>query len=187
MGTLPGVIGHPQDVADEDQRTKDLAEVVQVGRDALTQEFQISERLDAKARGHVTLAGQWFAVVQAVAAVAFAARGIDDGWLLAVAATAAAGGIALATTVVLSWRVWRIRDEEAVSPKGLLEMKEEAEREESEALEPLVRHYASKLQSRRGTNRTRADALAWAERVWFVAMALPLVELVLALYARLFG
>lgn len=171
----------------DDQRTQDLTQVVDVSRAALEQEFQISERLDAKARGQVTLAGQWYAVVQAVAAVAFAARGVDREWLFAVSATAVLGGLALAGAVTLSWRVWRLHDEDAVSPKGLLEMKAEATRDDGEVLELLVTHYASKLQSRRETNRSRSDALKCAERLWFVAMGLPLVELVLALCARLFG
>jgi hypothetical protein len=181
------VIGHAPDVAEEDQLTDSLKEVVSLARGAIEQEFQISERLDAKARSQVTLAGQWFAVVQAVSAVAFAAKGVE-GWLLyTVGGTAIVGGALLALVFIESAKVWRIRPEGAVSPQGILDLKETAKAGDVEALDDSITHYASILQDRRRTNKLRADALEDAEVLWFLAMAAPLVQLAFALAARLFG
>jgi hypothetical protein len=80
-------------------------------RAAVEQEFLISERLDTKARALVVLAGQWFAVAQAVSAVAFATKKPHDWMLWTVAGTALVGAIALALLFFFCWRVWRIRDE----------------------------------------------------------------------------
>lgn len=171
----------------ESQHTEGLSEVVSVARGAVEQEFQVSERLDAKARGQVTLAGQWFAVVQAVSAVAFAAAGVEGWLLLGIGATAVAGGTLLAVTFWHSSKVWKVREEDAVHPHGLLELKRRATSDEAGALEVVVQHYASLLQSRRRTNKLRADALEEAEGIWLWAMGLPLAQLVLALAARLFG
>jgi hypothetical protein len=174
-------------VAAGDQQTAGLTEVVNFARTAVEHEFQISERLDAKARGQVTLAGQWFAVVQAVSAVALGAKGVD-GWLLyAVGVTALIGGVVLAFAFLQSARVWKLRDEDAVHPKGILELKERAESDEAGALAVTVQHYASLLQDRRRTNKLRAEALETAETLWLASMALPLVQLGFALAARLFG
>lgn len=161
-----------------------LPEVLNTARAAVDQEFQIAERLDAKARSLVTLGGQWFAIAQAVSAVAYSTRDAH-GWMLwALGGTALAGGVALGALFFFAWRVWSIRDEEAVSPAGLLEMERTAS-EDPEALKLLVRHYASILQDRRKPNKDRADALSVAQVVWFFAMALPFVQLGFALATRL--
>ncbi|MEA2395856.1 MAG: hypothetical protein QOJ82_3747 [Solirubrobacteraceae bacterium] len=163
-----------------------LSEVLSTARAAVEQEFQISERLDAKARALVTLAGQWFAVAQAVSAVAFATKKPHDWMLWTVAGTALAGGIALGLLFFFCWRVWRIRDEPAVSPRGLLQMHSAAVRD-PDAAKLLVEHYAAMLRDRRKTNKSRADALAVAQGWWLVAMALPFVQLGFALATRLFA
>lgn len=172
---------------DEDQRAESLTEVVSVARSAVEQEFQVSERLDGKARGQVTLAGQWFAVAQAVSAVAFAAKGVD-GWLLyAVGLAALVGGVLLVATFVMSSRVWKVQSEDAVHPHGILQLRQRALDDDDGALDVAIRHYASLLQSRRLTNKTRVQALETAEKLWPWAMAPPLVQIGFALAARLFG
>jgi hypothetical protein len=163
-----------------------LPEVLNTARAAVEQEFQISERLDTKARALITLSGQWFAVAQAVSAVAFTTEKPRDWMLWTVAGTALAGGIALGLLFFFCWRVWRIRDEEAVSPRGLLQMHSAAVNDPN-ATKLLVEHYAAMLRDRRTTNKSRADALAVAQGWWFVAMALPFVQLGFALATRLFA
>ncbi len=177
---------NPLGMAQEEQ-TQGLQEVVNVARAAVEQEFQISERLDVKARGQMMLAGQWFAVVQAVSAVAFAVRGAD-GWLLyLVGVVALMGGGLLACTFVRSSRVWKVREEPALHPEGILDLKARAEADDAEAFDVAIRHYASLLLDRRQTNKKRWDALEGAESLWVWAMAIPLLQLGLALAARLFG
>ena len=160
-----------------------LSEVLSTARAAVEQEFQIAERLDSKARGLVTIGAQWFAVAQAVAAVAYATHRPHTWMVWAVGGIAFVAAAALATLFVFCSMVWSIRDEEAVSPRGLLQMRDAVLHEQ--ALVKLVDHYASILRDRRVTNRSRADALATAQWTWFAAMALPLLELGFALATRL--
>lgn len=170
----------------EDDPPEIMPEIVSTARAAVDQEFQISERVDGKARGLVVLAGQWFAVAQAVSAVAYSTKNPDDWMLYAVAGLAAAGAITLGLTFVFAWKVWQVRDEEAVSPGGLQQMKTTA-LEDPHAMGLLVDHYASHLRDRRKTNRERSDALTVAQWIWFAAMALPLIQIGFALATRLFG
>lgn len=97
------------------------------------------------------------------------------------------GGLLLGAVFWQSWKVWQLRDEDAVHPQGILQLKQEAETDDANALDVAIRHYASQLQSRRRTNGQRADALEAAQRLWLAAMAVPLLQLGLALAARLFG
>ena len=162
------------------QPPRDVSEAVAAARAAVDQEFQISERLDAKARGLVVVAGQWFAIAQAVSAIAYSTKDAHDWMLYWVAGTAVAGGAFLALTFVFCWNVWKLRNEPAVSPRGLMQMKEA-----DPAL--LVDHYASILEDRRVTNSKRRRALEVAQLLWFGAMALPLIQLGFALATRLFA
>jgi len=164
----------------------DLKEVVAVARGLLEREFSVAERLDAKARGQVMVAGQWFAVAQAVLAVALNNDGVDHRWLLWTGASlAVGGGIALVLTTVLSWQVWRIREDREVTPQALIQMKDYALRPDRGVLEDLITQFASTLQVRRALNAARGVAQKRAEMAWFAAMALPLLEVFCALAAVL--
>lgn len=163
-----------------------LSEVLTDARAAVDQEFEVTQRLDAKARGLVTVAAQWFGIAQAVSAVAFTTKQPHDWMLWTVGGTAFLGAVALGALFLHSSRVWSIRDEPAVSPKGLLQM-QAAARSDPKAIELLIQHNASILRDRRLSNKTRADHLATAQWVWFIAMALPLVQLGFALATRLFS
>src|SRR5215211_3446208 len=166
----------PLSAVGSDEPPEGLPEVLNAARGALEQEFQISERLDRKARGLATLAGQWFAIAQAVSAIAYSTKGAHDWMLYFVAGTAALGAVALGATFFWAWNVWKVRGEEAVSPRGLMQMK-------AAAGDPglLVDHYAAMLGDRRATNKERRQALEVAQYVWFAAMALPLAQLGFAL------
>lgn len=173
-------------VTEDPPPSEALAEVLTAAREAVDKEFDIAERLDAKARGLVTTAAQWFGIAQAVSAVAFATQTPHDWMLWTVGGAALAGAIALGVLCLFAWRVWAIRDEPAVSPGGLLQM-HEAAKDDPNAPKLLVQHYASLLEDRRENNRKRADALDNAQVAWFAAMALPLVQLGFALATRLFA
>lgn len=160
-----------------------LNQVLTTARGAVDQEFQVAQLLDTKARGLVTLGGQWFAIAQAVAAVAFATQKPHTWMLIVVGLTALAGAVALSFLFVFAWKVWKIRDQPAVSPRGLLEMRDEAEADPSST--KLVDHYAALLRDRRVANTARADALEHAQVAWFFAMGIPFIELGFALATRL--
>lgn len=168
----------------DDDRPEILPEVVSAARAAVEQEFQISERLDSKARGLVVLVGQWFAIAQAVSAVAYSTKDPDDWMLYTVGGLAVAGAVALGIIFLFTWKVWRVRDERAVTPQGLEQMKQAA-LTDPDAMSLLVDHYASHLGDRRTTNKVRSDALTVAQWISFAAMALPLIQIGFALATRL--
>jgi hypothetical protein len=162
-----------------------LDKVLEVAEGAIAEQFQISERLDSKARGQLTIAGAWFAVVQTVARSAFDIRGLDDRWITWIIITAAAGGAALIATMVLSSRVWRLRTESGIAPNGLIQMANDARR--GAADEKLLLHYVDTLDRRFRNNDTRAKWMKWAQRVWYLAMLFPLAELAIAFAAQARG
>lgn len=153
----------------------------------VAQEIQRAERLENKARQQVVLAGQWFAIAQAVLAVALNKETIDHRWLLWVSCGfGVAGGLALAATIFMSWRVWRLGDEHELTPAALTQMRDQASVDHTQFLRDLITHYASILQRRRARNATRADRQGEAEIGWLVTMGLPLLELGFAVAAVLF-
>jgi hypothetical protein len=109
--TLPlAMTSSPDDLDLAKQGRDEMNFVLDAARDALAQEFQIAERLDSKARGQMTFAGAWFAIVQAVAGIAM--RGpLSTGWAAAVVGTAATAAVALAWCFLRHHEVWKLRPE----------------------------------------------------------------------------
>ncbi|MCP9490253.1 MAG: hypothetical protein MSC31_10310 [Solirubrobacteraceae bacterium MAG38_C4-C5] len=163
-----------------------LKQVVEAARKALDQEFQRAERYDAKARGQMTLAGSWFAVVQAVAAVSL--RGdTPPVWATAIAIAAVVAGIALFTAMRRSARVWKLRPQPAVNQETLEDMLLSAEREPERFGRQLVLLYRNLLGKAQQVNADRASALEGATGAWWWALALAFAELAVALASRVFG
>lgn len=129
---------------------EDLAPVWDTAKDAIAFQLQVSERLDAKARGIVTIAAGWFAVVQAVAGPVLADRTLDRTWVDLTVALAAAATLGLLAATVLASRVWQLRRDHDIGPKGLLELHRDAR---TGALERnLMLHYAHTLDERAANN-----------------------------------
>lgn len=171
----------------ETEHDHDADRVIEIARTAIDQEFAIAERLDAKSRSLMTLAGSWFAVAQAVAGATLGAKGVAHGWLYAVAILAGLGALVLAATLWRGSRIWALRQEVDIVPETLFAMRERARVAEGDFSDDLLRHYAAILQSRRMTNLDRVAHTRKAERLWAVAVLFPLLELVVALCGRLFG
>lgn len=165
---------------------EDLNQVVEAARAALDQEFQRAERYDAKARNQMTLAGSWFAVVQAVAAVTL--RGdASTAWVGAIAASAAVAGVALFIAMRLSAKVWKLRLEPAVNQETLEDMLSAAEREPETFGQNLVRLYRHLLGKAQEVNESRATAFDGSTVAWWWALGLAFAELALALLSQIFG
>jgi hypothetical protein len=164
----------------------DLRYVVEAARTALDQEFQRAERYDTKARGQMTLAGSWFAVVQAVAAVALRGN-TPTGWIIAIASAAAIAGVALFAAMRTSAKVWSLRQQPAVNQATLEDMLVAAERDPQAFGRQLVQLYRHLLGHAQEVNERRADAVDAATSVWWWALGLTLVELAIALLSRVFG
>ena len=164
----------------------DLRQIIDAARGALDLEFQRAERLDAKTRGQVTLAGSWFAVVQAVAAVALGERAAT-GWIGAIAGTAVVAGVALVVSIARAADVWKLRPQPAVDQATLGDMLTAAEREPDTFGRQLVQLYRNLLGHAQAANESRALALDRATKAWWFALVLGLVELAIALASRIFG
>lgn len=163
----------------------DLKEVVAVARAVVDQEVEVTQRLENKARQQVVLAAQWFAIVQAVFAVALNHEDDSVTWLVWTAAgLAIVGGLVLGLTILLGWCTWRVRADSEVTPHGLIQMKEKAHHRDG-VLDAMVVHYANLLQARRANNRVRSDWAMRAEYAWFIAMFIPFAQLAAALAAIL--
>lgn len=163
-----------------------LKQIVEAARNALNEEFQRAERYDAKARGQMTLAGSWFAVVQAVAAVSL--RGDTPAvWAVAIAVSAVIAGVALFSAMRLSARVWSLRSQPAINQETLEGMLSSAEREPEQFGHQLVMLYRNLLGNAQQVNADRANALERATSTWWWALALGFAELAVALASRVFG
>jgi hypothetical protein len=164
----------------------DLRLVVDAAREAVSHEFEIAERLDAKARNQMTMAGTWYAIVSTVAAVALRAQvesGAND-WLFAVVvALAVFGGACLIFTMFLSYRVWRLQKETLITHEGLSEMLADAHRPDVDVAEKLVEHYRALLAPSRANNKIRSETFKRAVPWWTASLIFGFVELVFSLIA----
>jgi hypothetical protein len=85
------------------------ARVLDISRATLDSEFLRANRWDEKARGQATLAGSWFAVTQAVAAVA-AGSHVGKAWVVALVAGLVLQAGTLVMNLVRAANVWEPRD-----------------------------------------------------------------------------
>lgn len=174
-------------VLDSDQTHEDLKHIANAAQAAIAQEFQITERLEGKARNQVSVAGAWFAVAQAVSGVALGVAALGKGWVVALGILAAIGAGTLIWLIIASRGVWRLYEEKEIGSKALDELLGMAHDPNTEVLEVLVRQSAWTLDTRRDNNRARAKAFERAQRIWFFALAIPLAQVLLAFLARAIG
>jgi len=166
----------------------DLKAVVSYARDLVDREIARADRIDGKSRAQVQLAGQWFAIVQAVLAVALNLNKDDFGLLVWLAAGCALlGGLALAASVFFSWGVWRLNSRvESTAPEALPMLVENAGNREHGTMHMLVSQLEYELRVRRRVNAGRVANQRKAEVAWLIAMGIPLLELCFALSSALF-
>jgi hypothetical protein len=155
----------------------------------IDEEFKRSERLDAKSRNLVSLAAAFFAVVQAgvISLIngSLAATETDSAssfipWLAAAGGVAA---VALIVAFVLSYRVWKLHNDPALSPETI-EAYRDAAREGNPAVGvKLIEAYTKIAKGRRTNNEERAESLESAAIACAVAMTFIAIELVLAFVA----
>lgn len=160
-----------------------LQQVIETGRATLEQEIQRAERLELKARGQVTLAGTWFAIVQAVAGTS-----LDDarrGWIIALAGTAVAGALFFGLLLRGSYRVWSLRTRDAMSEETLGGMERAAHEDPSAFLGKMVEIYRHILNGVQDTNHARAEALSAATLWWWLTLGAGFVELLSTMLSRL--
>ena len=185
--TLPLAMTPSQDDLDLAKQDRDeMNFVLDAGRDALAQEFQVAERLDSKARGQMTFAGAWFAIVQAVAGVALRDP-LSTGWSAAVVGSAATAAVALAWCFYRHHEVWKLRPETGFNSDAIHAFGEWAADKHTDLAGTLVGYYERILRERQKQNSARATAFDEAGGAWFLAIGLTLIELMVALVAAVTG
>ncbi len=175
--------------------TKNLPLVLDAARAAVDAEWQLSDRLDEKARGQATLAGAWFAVTQAVAAAALAAGHVSKGWPIGLAV-----GLGLQAGAVLllfraSAKVWGLRTERGVGANSVRAMQADVEADPTAVAHKVIDFYCELLDKARAANRARATAFdngrdgrspsrGCAVYWWWWVLALGVVEVAAALLSH---
>ena len=155
----------------------------------IDEEFRRSERIDAKSRNQVALAATFFAIVQAGVislingTLSATSTHPASSFILWLALTAIAAAMALAATVAVSYRAWRLYDDPTLRIKTIRDYLRSA-RDGNPAVGPkLVEAYAKIAEGRRDNNKLRTDALERATKACGVTLTLLTVELVLAFVA----
>jgi hypothetical protein len=162
-----------------------LQSILEVTRGALNQEFQITDRLETRARHLTTLGGAWFAVSQVVAATSLDPAGASHGWALAVGATGLVAAVSLAWLFAAARRVWRVQRVPATSANAVQAMIVDGERDEESLLRNLINQDVYLLGERRRENAQRGNALQLAESLFGLLSLAALAEIVVAVTARM--
>jgi hypothetical protein len=160
--------------------------VIDAARAAVAQEFQIAERLDAKARNQMTVAGAWYALVQTFAGITLRVlvdSGGHDLLFAFIVAFAAVSAFCLIVAMFHSYRVWRLHQESEITREGIGEMLELAHDPSGDLGDKLAKHYGAILATRRDNNKKRAQSFKASVPWWIASLVLSLIELVLALWA----
>jgi hypothetical protein len=158
-----------------------LQHVIEAARDALSQEFERAERYDAKARNQMTVAGSWFAVAQAVAAVG---PNTPGEWIAGILLAAVVAAVFLILATIASAKVWKLRDQPAVSQETLEDMLAAARKSANSFGEDLVRLYRHLLGHAQSRNEERAAALDGSLLSWWCALGFGFVEVCVALLSK---
>jgi hypothetical protein len=162
----------------------DIQQIVDAARSALDQEFSRAERYDLKSRNQITLAGSWFAVVQAVVAVAVGPSTSSE-WIAAVLVAAAVAAGALILAIIACAKVWQLKEQAAINHETLEDMLDAATSQQRTFRSDLVQLYRNLLAEAQLVNEKRATALESSLESWWWALALGFVELGVALISRI--
>jgi hypothetical protein len=175
--------------AKRDGEATQLSILLDAATAIIDEEFKRSERLDSKARNLITVAGAFYAVVQAVV-IGLVNETLGGGflkdassfvpWLMLAAGLATAGMLA-----ALGWtyNAWRLRGDEALRVKTIRDYRDAAYAGNPAVGAKLVDAYAKIADDRRQVNAERAAAVDAAAVACGIAMALIGIELVLAFVA----
>jgi hypothetical protein len=135
-----------------DPAVENRARVLDIARATLDSEFLRANRWDEKARGQATLAGTWFAVTQAVSAVA-AGSHVPKEWVVALAVGLVLQAGALVMNLLRSAAVWKARDRLEFGRETLNALDERMSDPPDEVVEGLVTFFGTALdgpRNRRG-------------------------------------
>lgn len=164
-------------------KAQNLARVLDISRATLDTEFLRANRWDEKARGQATLAGSWFAVTQAVAAIAVAANA-PTGWVLALAFGLALQAGALVMNLVRAANVWKPRDRTEFGRETLEALEGRMNEPAAEVVDALLSFYKGVLDEAQVANEGRGNAFDRATFWWWLVLGIGVVEIAVALLSR---
>ena len=174
-----------EQVAGDDRGVPETTKlVISAAESSLSWEYQYTDRLEGKARQQATMAGAWFAVVQASAAAIIASGKPSGSWVLVlcIAAIIAAGCLIQSYQRISA--VWKPLDEILIQPPELVTLEQDAEEDPRQMAHELIVLYANMLQQRRENTRLRSAALIASERWWWAALTAAFIELGVTFAAR---
>jgi uncharacterized membrane protein YccF (DUF307 family) len=167
--------------------SNDMGYVLDAARGSLEHQFAIAERLDAKARGQMTLAGAWFTVAQGVVGVVLGGAGLAVGWTVATLVSAAIAALGLGWAFYRHFQVWKLRDQPDLNPAALHSFLQDVRDVEIDAAGTILAHYAAMLDEWQAANHARERAFGAAVPAWFLALGLTLLELLVSVAAAILG
>jgi hypothetical protein len=156
---------------------------------AIDEEFKRSERIDAKSRNQITIAGSFFAVVEAVVvglingSLGGTEHHAASSFVLWLAITGGVASVAIFVAALISYQSWKLRDDPTLEIDTIREYIDYAREGSPVVGVNLVSAYADIAEGRRKNNGARADALDSAAKACAVATVFIAVELVLAFVA----
>lgn len=179
-----------------DATSQNLAHVLDAARAAIDAESALADRLDEKARGQATLAGSWFAVTQAIAAVSLTAH-THKGWVYGLIAGLFFQAVALWLLLRASAAVWRLRTEQDIGTASLRAMEGDVGLPAPAFASKAIDFYCRILTPAREANAKRADAFDAENKKgsrrayfrsasfwWWPVLVLRLLEIAAALLSR---
>lgn len=169
-------------MAADDATSENLARVLDLARTTLESEFARANRLDEKARGQATLAGSWFAVTQAVAAIA-AGAGAEKGWLIVLSIVLGLQAVSLFVLMIFAGKVWKQRKRKEVGKETLDLMKDSVS--EPDFMERTANFFTDTLDEAQQANKARGEDFKWAYRWWWPVLVLGMAEIGAALVSRI--
>ncbi len=170
-------------VARRESPDDDLKQVLDTARAALDQEFARAERYDSKARDRATLAGSWYAVVQAATALSLTEH-TATGWVIAIASEALVGAFALVMVLYGMTQVAKLRTRPTVSDETLEAMKLAALGHDEEFGVKSIDLYRNLLFHAQELNDERAAALDSGQIWWWAVVLVGIAQLLTALLSR---
>lgn len=163
----------------------DAGKVVDALKAAAEQEFQIAERLAAKARQAYALAAGVFVIAQTVAFGAFQAKHLDGARpaIIVVFAIIAVAGLGWATYKVLA--ADDVQPSGDLEPEALMDLVNDAYEHDENVLGKLAGAYSGVLTTRREANDVRRTAYKETRTAVGWSLIATGVELFVALLLRI--
>ncbi len=163
--------------------SQNLAHVLDTARATLDGEFARANRLDEKARGQATLAGSWFAVTQAVSAIA-TGTSASKGWIIGLAVGLGLQAMALFMLLLRDSAVWKLHDRDEVGPETLEAMRDSVSEPVADFASSAIEFYIPVLDQAQKANEQRGKAFEKASFWWWPVLVIGLLEIAAALISR---